>query len=291
MRQALKKAFLVLASAVFVPYAFSYSVRDIRGTAFEFRQPPKVVTVSPSATQAVYAAGAGSCLLANSRYCDYPLEARGKPKIGGILDLDYEKIVSLKPDIVIMPDISDSRVSQRLESLGIKCFFVHNEGFEHIADDVRLIGKLFNSESESERAAAEFEKVVDRISREIIGAGKRALFMFFGNIAAGSGSYVDGIMKLMGLENCAAKSGRAWPALSREFILASGVEVLFVELAPGENPDAILAKYKNDPVWGTSPAIAKGNVCFVPREFIVVPSLRIVEAMNLMAEFLQKRTK
>jgi len=132
------------AATFFAACAFAYSVTDAQGTRFDFEKPPRCATVVPAITQNIFAIGAGEYLLANSRYCDFPEEAKRKIKIGGYIDPDYEKIVSLKPDIFILPATADSRVARRLEKLGIKCFVLHGEGIANISADVRMLGKLFD---------------------------------------------------------------------------------------------------------------------------------------------------
>ena len=76
----------------FLGSADAYTVKDARGTEFEFSEPPRVATVMPAVTESVFALGAGDLLLADSVFCSYPEEAKTKPKVGSFLNPDYEKI-------------------------------------------------------------------------------------------------------------------------------------------------------------------------------------------------------
>lgn len=278
-----RRAFLFTAAALCACSAcLGYAVRDARGVEFEFSGPPRAATIVPAITQNIFAAGAGKYLVANSRYCDYPEEAKGKIKLGGYIDPDYEKILSVKPEIFLLPTTSDSRVERRLSKLGIKCFILNGEGLENISADLRLLGRLFGTSETAEKVADSFDTLLK--SGSPAGRGRRAMFMF-DKMAAGKGSFAGGLLAACGLENCADKTGRPWAEVGREFVLAARPEILFVECG-GEDSRAGLEKfYKTDPVWRTTPAVKNGMLCFVPSSSVLVPSVRLAEALRIMRAF------
>ncbi len=262
--------------------AWAYSVKDARGRVFEFSKPPVCATIVPAVTQNIYAIGAGDLLVANSRFCTYPPEARKKIKLGGYIDPDYEKIVSLNPDVFILPSTSDPRLERRLEDLGVRCFILNGEGIDKISADIRLLGRLFDKRDDAEKVALEFEKLVD--SPFPAGAGRRAMFMF-GKMAAGRGSFAGGLVEACGLVNCADKIGRPWAEVSKEFVLSARPEILFIEFKDSKGRERLELFYKTDPIWRTTPAVKNGRLCFVPRGYVIVPSVRVAEALRLMREF------
>ena len=215
----LRRAFLFTAAALCACSAcLGYAVRDARGVEFEFSGPPRAATIVPAITQNIFAAGAGKYLVANSRYCDYPEEAKGKIKLGGYIDPDYEKILSVKPEIFLLPTTADSRVERRLSKLGIKCFILNGEGLENISADLRLLGRLFGTSETAEKVADSFDTLLK--SGSPAGRGRRAMFMF-DKMAAGKGSFAGGLLAACGLENCADKTGRPWAEVGREFARGS----------------------------------------------------------------------
>lgn len=278
-----QKTFSVFLAALFflAPLSRGYEAVDALGRKFEFSKPPVCATIVPAVTQNIFAIGADSFLVANSRFCVYPEGAKRKIKLGGYIDPDYEKIAELKPEIFILPSTADSRVERRLAKLGIKCFVLNAEGIENIAADIRLLGALFDKRSEAEKRAAEFERL---ISRSDEGRGRSALFMF-GKMAAGKGSFVGGLLEACGLKNCAEKIGRPWAELPREFILSARPEILFVEYENEEVRAELEKYYKTDGVWRATPAVKNSMICFVPRNFVIIPSSRVGEALKLMRSF------
>ena len=140
----MKLFFMVLCAALFSYCAAAREVADASGRIFDFGAPPTAATVVPNISQEVYAIGAQDFLLGNSNYCTYPEDAKLKPKLGGLLNPDYEKIASFKPDIFLLPLSPTGRaIARRLESVGVRPFFLNPEGLENVAKDILLLGKVF----------------------------------------------------------------------------------------------------------------------------------------------------
>ncbi len=257
-------------------------LRDARGAEFEFSSPPRAATLMPAVTQSIFALGAQDFLLADSIFCIYPEGAKTKPKIGSFLNPDYEKIAELKPDVFILPILSNDRIESRLKKLGIKCFFLHAEGLENISKDIVLLGELFGRRAEAARIAGDIKSATAKTED-----GRRAMFMF-GNMAAGKGSFIGGIMDICGLKNCCDSIGRPWPVPSREFIIAANPQILFVEFAQESDKRALENFYKSDPAWKHTDAVKNGAICFMPRDIATIPSYRIIETIELIRGFCKK---
>ena len=266
----------------FLGSADAYTVKDARGTEFEFSEPPRVATVMPAVTESVFALGAGDLLLADSVFCSYPEEAKTKPKVGSFLNPDYEKIAELKPDVFILPTLSDDRIESRLKKLGIKCFFLNSAGLENISKYIILLGDLLRRRQEAARITRNIESATVKTQD-----GRRAMFMF-GNMAAGKGSFIGGIMEVCGLKNCCDSIGKPWPVPSREFIIAANPQIVFVEYASESDKLYLEAFYKSDPVWSSTDAVKNDAVCFMPRNIVTIPSYRIMETISLMRDFCKK---
>lgn len=266
------------------------TVADADGRTFEFSKPPSAATVVPNISQEIFAIGAQNFLLGNSNYCIFPEAAKTKPKLGGLLNPDYEKIALLKPDIFILPLSPTGKViARRLESVGVKPFFTYPEGIENVAKDILLLGKVFFKDETARQIATSFEAEVASESARKAGRGRRAIFVFgnmaSGNMAAGKGSFVGGLMKACGLVNCADKTGSPWPILSREFIVNSAPEIIFAEIGAESDIKKITAAMKSDPAWASTPAVKNLKICFIHRDIATIPSPRILEALRIMRAF------
>lgn len=276
----------------------AYGVRDFSGREFEFEAPPRAVTVVPSVTETVFLIGAGERLLGVSRYCSYPESLAsspegaavrdaiaGRPKLGGFVDPDYEKILSLRPDIAVLPATSDSTVRDKLERIGIPVFLVEPDGLDSIAANTRLLGRLFRCEGRAEEVARRVESAIAPAapgereawgdislkSPDASGRPPRAIFMF-GKMAAGENSFAGGLIVRKGLENVVGKDMAAWPVPSREFVLSSAPEVLIIQADTVADFEGLRKSYEGDPVWSKTPAVRNSRIYFVPTELVIRPS-------------------
>lgn len=143
---------MVLCAALFSYCAFAREVADASGRTFDFDAPPTAATVVPNISQEVYAIGAQDFLLGNSNYCIYPEDAKYKPKLGGLLNPDYEKIAKAAPEIFLLPLSPTGRaIARRLESVGVRPFFLNTEGIENVSKDILLLGKVFFKDAAAEK--------------------------------------------------------------------------------------------------------------------------------------------
>lgn len=110
----------------------------------------------------------------------------------------------------------------------------------------------------------------------------------FGNMAAGRGSFVGGLLDACGLKNCADAAGAPWPVLSREFIVSAAPEIIFAEVANGGDEEILLKRFKADPAWASTPAVKNSRICFINRDIATIPSPRVLEALRIMRAFCAK---
>lgn len=279
MRKTLSVAILI---SLFACSLFAYEVVDASGKRFEFASKPNVATVVPSLSQIIFMIGSQDNLLGNSRYCNYPEGANAKVKLGGLIDPDYERIATLKPDLFLLPDVPTGRnVASRLKKLSVETFMFYGDGLESISQNVRLMGQLLGNVKAAECLSERFEKKINEARIKSIGKGQKSLFMF-GRMAAGKGSFAGDLLDACGLKNCASVSNSVWPLLSKEFIITSAPEILFVAIAPNDSQEELLAKYKKDSAWAATPAVKNNRVYFIPRDLIEIPTPRILEVLDII---------
>lgn len=290
MRFCVDIARFAVAAALLMSAAWAQArqVSDARNDIFDFPKTPHAITLVPSITQNIYAIGAEDFLSGNSVFCKYPKGAEAKPKLGGFLNPDYAKIASLKPDVAVLPNgRGGAAIARKLESMGVPTFFTNAEGIENISADIRLLGRLFDREAQAEEVAADFDKKLAEAGKAAEGRGRRALFMF-GEMAAGRGSFAGGLLGVCGLANCADSAKSPWPILSREYILKSAPEVLFIEVADLSQSEKIAEKLRRDPIWAATPAVRNGKICPIWRGDISYPSIRLLGALETMRSFLRE---
>ena len=121
--------------------------------------PKRIVSLAPNITEALYSIGADSLIIGVTNFCDYPLKAKDKNKIGGMIDPNYELITSLEPDLIIMTVEGNAKQSyQALSNLGMKIFVTNPRGVDGIIKMINDLGKLTGKI----RKAKEVTKIISK---------------------------------------------------------------------------------------------------------------------------------
>ncbi len=267
---------------------FSYAIKDAKGRQFEFQSPPsRVATLTPSITEEIYAIGAENSIVATSRYCTYPDAAKSKPKIGGFIDPDYEKIARIKPELVILPGLADARIENKLRILGIKCFYLNREGLGNIASDVRMLGELFQKSGNAEHIARNIDILADRkaSNAKIPPSEKPRAIFLFGDMAAGKNSYIGDILEVCGFRNCADISQKPWSVLPRESVLKTNPEIIFAAVESDNDAKAAKEALQSDPIWRATDAVKNSRIICLNRDLFIVPAPRIIEAVKVLDKY------
>ncbi|HET6725352.1 MAG TPA: cobalamin-binding protein [Gammaproteobacteria bacterium] len=138
----------------------------------------RIVSLSPGLTELAYAAGAGRYLVGTTAYTDYPPAATTLPQVGDAFHIDVERLVALKPSLVLAWASSDPpKLLARLRSLGFKVALFKPRKLGDIARNLRRIGKLAGTSRVADRAADAFERGLDKLRRRY--ADSEAVRVFY----------------------------------------------------------------------------------------------------------------
>ncbi|MBL0161491.1 MAG: cobalamin-binding protein [Bryobacterales bacterium] len=251
--------------------------------------PMRIVSTAPSITETLYALGLGSRVVGVTMYCTYPAEARSKPKIGSFLEPDFERILALKPDLVLV--ISNPiQVSDKLRKLGLRAEDVNQNGVQDILSSLARIGALTGTEKKAAALAASLRSEMDGVRRSVAGrARKSALFLVGrspgtvqGMVGAGPGTFIDELMTIAGAQNVLASSPIAYPKVSVEMVLSSNPDVILdmgdfahVEGHPMEPEAKLLEMWSR---YAILRAVQTRSVRQVGSEIFIRPGPRMGEA-------------
>jgi iron complex transport system substrate-binding protein len=149
------------------PLTSPIELTDDRGRSIRLDHFAKrIVSLSPHITELIFAAGAGSKLVGVSRYSDYPDAARTVQDVGDASNLDLERIIALKPDLVVAWHSGNARADiEKLEKLGITVFATEANKLEDVPRLLRAAGKLAGTSTQAESAASDYEKELQGIKR------------------------------------------------------------------------------------------------------------------------------
>lgn len=258
------------------------------GTEARSMEPPKrIVSLAPSITEGVYLLGAGERLVGVTIYCDRPPEAKGKEKIGTLLEPDTEKIVSLGPDIVLgTRDGNDPNTAERLKTLGLKVELIpSSNGFVELCGNLLVLGRLIGCEEKARELVNESRKKVEWVQKKLSGHPRKKVFWEVGArplVTTGGGGYLDDMTVLAGGENIAHEKKGAWLRYSREEVVRRNPDVIvLVQMGDvGKDEIGVWSRYK-----GVT-AMKENRFLVLGQEMTAPLPMDFVEGLEALARFL-----
>lgn len=205
--------------------------------AAELAPPPRrIVSLAPSMTEILFALGLGDNIAGVTTFCDYPEEAKKKPKIGGMSNPSLEAVISLSPDIVVMTtDGNPKEFEERLHTLGIKTYVFTARRIAELPQSIKELGSALNVRVRADALAREIEKALATSGSRVKGQGsgvpkKKILFIVWPEplIVAGPGTAMDDAIRLLGYENIAGAAKTAYPKYSLEEVILQSPDVIVI---------------------------------------------------------------
>lgn len=235
------KAFLIIIAVVF--FAISglalnrYHADD--NNVFNDHKNLRIVSLSPSLTDSLFALGLGNNVVGVTKYCIYPAEAQTRTVVGNLYDHNYELIMQLKPDIVVLNVDQEKAISQ-FSNLGIPTAMFDNHDIENILATFKGLGETFDKQAEAAVIIDDIERQLEQyrlITADLpkvktmvsVGRGMGSMAVTQ-SYAAGPGTYVGRLLEIAGGENV-YQGAAAYPILTTEALLRLNPEVI-IELVP-----------------------------------------------------------
>ncbi|MDH7498236.1 MAG: ABC transporter substrate-binding protein, partial [Syntrophomonadaceae bacterium] len=241
-------------------------VTDDRGRTVELQEEPRrLVSLSPAQTEILFALGLGDRVVGVTDYCDWPEEARRKPKIGGFSSPNLEKVVAARPDLVVGNSMHLEAADQ-LEKLGIAVIILDPHSVEGTLDSIEKLGRVTGRSEEAAQLRAAIQADLDAVRQTLAKAGKserpRVYYeVWYGPLmTAGPNTVIDDVIRLAGGVNVAADAQVEYPEYSEEVLLAKNPQVMIQGSAHGSNLASPLAQVRARPGWADLDCVKNGRV-------------------------------
>jgi iron complex transport system substrate-binding protein len=263
------------------------------GAAQRGDAPKRIVSLVPALTEMLFAFGAGPQVVGVSSYDDFPPQVKSLPRVGALIDPDMERILSLRPDLVIIYG-SQTDVQAQLARTKIRAFSYRHAGLDGVLTTIRDLGASVGRASESDRLAREIQVRLDATRARVAKRRPPRTLLVFerdpgslrGVYASGGVGFMHDILGLAGGTNVFADIAREAVQPSVETILARAPEVI-LEVRPMGVAKADVEKERH--AWDalpSIPAVRSGRVHIVTDEYLVVPGPRVAQAAEAIARIL-----
>lgn len=255
--------------------------------------PSRIISLSPSITEILFALGLGDRVAGVTRFCKYPPEARKKPAVGGYYDPDYEAILRLNADFIIMlPEHAASR--KNIESLGAAILVVDHTTVEGMLRSIETIGGRCGAPVRAKKLSDSLRAGMERIGKATAALAKPRVLVTLGRgmasgsldnlFIAGPGTMYDEFLTISGGANAMPAKGVQFPQISLEGIYTLDPDII-IDMTPDLRAynltrEKVMAEWKKA---ARVRAVTENRVYLLEDDYVTIPGPRIVGTVALMA--------
>lgn len=280
--------YLIISCMLLVsPAALAIDVVDDEGHRIELAEPAaRIISLAPSLTELLFAAGAGDKVVAVVAYSDYPEAASQLPQIGRHDMLDMERILQLQPDLVVAWGSGNPRASiNRLRELDLTVYTAEPKSLDEIPSHIERLAKLAGTQAIADQEIERFNATLRQLDRDYRNKAPVSTFYQVWNsplITAGGNELINDIISLCGGVNVFADIELIAPKVSVEAVLSRNPQAIVASGMDIERPewlDEWLA-------WPELNAVANDNLFFIPPDILQRHTPRALEGASQMCTHL-----
>lgn len=246
------------------------------------KRPQRIISLAPNVTEILYMLGAQDRLIGNTTQCRWPEEAEHKPKVGDLLNPNYEVILAAKPDLVIASTAGNDRSAvMKLTRLGLPVYVAAARSVDMIFQSVEDIGRITDCADQGRGLIEQMEARLENIKLRIGHLPPiRAFFItwFDPLLTPGKTTFENDVLRLAGVASITADVPQYYPRYSLEQVLVRDPDVILTIEHEGDP----LPDFKRTPGWKDLRAVREGKVYFLS-EFLQHPSPLFVDGVEDLA--------
>lgn len=252
--------------------------------------PQRIISLSPSNTEMVYALGLEDRLVGVTSYDNYPPEVKNKPVVSEYSETDLEKIVAAKPDLILADSIQKNDTIPALEKLGLTVYSMTPGNAEEILDDIKLLGKITGKSKQADdlvsNLKSRIQKVVDKTSKLNDSQKPRVLFVTWHDPiwTAGGDTMIQYLIDRAGGVNI-ARELQGYATISLESAIQANPQVIIVMSSMGTQ-NASLDFIKTNEQFKSSDALKNNRVYEIDADIFGRTTPRIVDGLETLAKLL-----
>lgn len=248
-------------------------------------EPGRIISLSPAITEILFAIGVADRIVGVTDYCDYPAEAKQKPKIGGFETPNLELIVDSEPNVIFTAAGIQEDFIKQFEQLGIKVVVLDAQNIDQVMNNIRLAGQVTGSTTKSTEIVEDIQRRLAIVKENIAGAKtKPTVFVEIWDdplMTAGPGSFINDLINLAGGINIAENTNEEFVEYNREMLLAKDPEIYIIN-SHDHTPEDI----KNRPGYAGLRAVRENRVYSIEDDLLTLPGPRLIEGLETLARII-----
>ncbi|MCB2192012.1 MAG: cobalamin-binding protein [Deltaproteobacteria bacterium] len=281
--------FLALLVCLAAAPVFARTVTDEMGRKVQVPEnPQRLIGLTPSLTEVIYALGLGDKAVGATTWADYPPAARKLTRVGPYVSPNLERILALKPDLVLVnKDGNPPWVVERLSALGVPVYVTVPGTPKQLPASMERLGKLLGVPQAGSRLARRLREEMAKVAKRLKGATPRSTMVVIGSkplVSVGEGTMNHYLLTMAGGANIAAGVNQRWPRLNLEYIIEAKPQVIIIStMERGQNLERDLAYWQSLPGVGDRPGV---RVEWISSDLIDRPGPRVGQGLEDLARLI-----
>lgn len=254
----------------------------------------RIISLSPSQTENLFALGLGEQIIGVSDYCDYPEEALAKEKMGSSWTINLERILEVEPDIVFIYAGGQPEAVEQMKAVGIQVVDFTPNSIDAVFESILETGEITNRVEEARQVVEELEAEKELIVSVVKGLPRVPVFYQVWDEplqTAGPGSFIHELIQLAGGENIAGDTDTDYPMYSVEALVEKNPEIYFMpphvanfEEMTEEVAEGYREGVRNRPGYDQIKAIQNNRIELMEPNIASRPGVRIIQGLRMFAE-------
>lgn len=264
-------------------------VRDDRGLSVRLQRPAqRIISLAPHATELLFAAGGGARLVGTVEWSDWPPAARQVPRIGDSRSVDVERVLALRPDLLLLWDHGgNAALLRRLEDLGIPVFYSSPRTLEDMISSIERLGLLLGTQAQARPVAQGLRQRVQQLRRQYAQRSPVPVFYQVWHqplMTLGGASMLGDVLQLCGGRSIFPELQAPAPVVEREAVLARNPEAI-ISSTRGARRDAGLLAWQR---WPQLLAVKNANLLALEADHMDRPGPRLLDGAQSLCEQLEQ---
>lgn len=252
----------------------------------------RIVSLTPSSTENLFAIGTGHLVVGVCSACDYPQRVKKLPQVGDFMKPSLERIVALKPDLIV---ISSSTVSKTIaDDLQAKTkkpvFVLRPETVDEVLNGLLLLGEVTSRKKAAQRLVKSLKQRLEAVAQKVKSKPRPKVVMEVAPppamMVVGSGNFIDDAIRLAGGENAFGDARQPFPTISLEMLALKDADVYLLPHPHGG--DDKLSEVKRRSGFANLRFVRSGRVYTFDPDLLFRPTPRLVDGIERLAKLLHR---
>jgi iron complex transport system substrate-binding protein len=260
---------------------------EIHRTVAVRENPQRLISLAPNVTEMLFALGLGDRVIAVTSYCDFPAAAKTKEKIGDTLQPNLERIIALRPDLVIATTASQvERLTRQLDQLNIPLYITNPRSVRDVAISLRHLGEVTGTQSVAQPLADQLFTRIQAVETRHAGLPKPPVLFVLQLtplITVGRNTFIHDLITLAGGASISGEESADYPQFSREAVIARAPEFI---VAPEMHGEGAIGEKELREAFATTPAVRNQRIVRISPDLTSRPGPRLIDGLEQLANAL-----